>query len=86
MPTQPDNHTWFGSPVAPGEHASRSLSISESYSSSQVAIPIHVWRGHNPGPTVAITAAVHAVLFEQLDPIDAIAQLMNRPPREEAVG
>ncbi|MCA9282526.1 MAG: NAD(P)-dependent glycerol-3-phosphate dehydrogenase [Phycisphaerales bacterium] len=33
-----------------------------------------------------ITAAVHAVLFEQLDPIDAIAQLMNRPPREEAVG
>ena len=39
-----------------------------------------------PSPTVAITAAVHAVLFEQLDPIDAIAQLMNRPPREEAVG
>lgn len=33
-----------------------------------------------------ITRAVHAVLFEKLDPIDAIARLMSRPPREETVG
>ncbi|MEL6330337.1 MAG: NAD(P)H-dependent glycerol-3-phosphate dehydrogenase [Planctomycetota bacterium] len=33
-----------------------------------------------------ITAAVYAVLFEGLDPIEAIARLMSRPLRDERVG
>ncbi len=33
-----------------------------------------------------ITDAVHAVLFEHLDPVDAIAMLMSRDLREERVG
>jgi len=33
-----------------------------------------------------ITAAVHAVLFEGLDPIDGISMLMSRAPKEERVG
>ncbi|CAN5769684.1 NAD(P)H-dependent glycerol-3-phosphate dehydrogenase [soil metagenome] len=33
-----------------------------------------------------ITQAVHAVLFEALDPIDAIGQLMTREPKAERVG
>ncbi|HVZ94820.1 MAG TPA: NAD(P)H-dependent glycerol-3-phosphate dehydrogenase [Phycisphaerales bacterium] len=33
-----------------------------------------------------ITAAVHAVLYERVDPIDAIARLMSRPPKPERVG
>ena len=33
-----------------------------------------------------ITAAVHAVLFEGLDPLDAIARLMSRDPKPERVG
>ncbi|MEM1445490.1 MAG: NAD(P)H-dependent glycerol-3-phosphate dehydrogenase [Planctomycetota bacterium] len=33
-----------------------------------------------------ITAAVHAVLFEDLDPLDAIAGLMSRDPKPERVG
>lgn len=33
-----------------------------------------------------ITAAVHAVLFSGLDPIQAIGQLMNRKSKEERVG
>ncbi len=33
-----------------------------------------------------ISDAVHAVLFESLDPIDAITRLMSRPPRGESVG
>lgn len=33
-----------------------------------------------------ITHAVHAVLFEHLDPVDAIAMLMSRDLREERVG
>ncbi len=35
---------------------------------------------------VPITAAVHAVLFENVDPIDAIAQLMAREQKAERVG
>ncbi len=33
-----------------------------------------------------ITDAVHAVLFEHLDPVDAIAMLMSRDLREEQIG
>ncbi len=33
-----------------------------------------------------ITAAVHAVLYEGLDPLDAITRLMSREPKEERVG
>jgi glycerol-3-phosphate dehydrogenase (NAD(P)+) len=33
-----------------------------------------------------ITAAVNDVLFEKLDPIDAIARLMTRSPKREVVG
>ncbi len=33
-----------------------------------------------------ITQAIHAVLFEELDPIDGIAQLMQRAPKAEHAG
>ena len=33
-----------------------------------------------------IARAVHAVLFEKLDPVDAVAMLMSREPRDERVG
>ncbi len=33
-----------------------------------------------------IASAVHAVLFESMDPVDAIAMLMSRAPRDERVG
>lgn len=52
-------HTWFGREVAPGERATLSAKISKSYSGSDVRIPIMVWRGEEPGPTVAVTGAVH---------------------------
>jgi glycerol-3-phosphate dehydrogenase len=33
-----------------------------------------------------ITAAVNDVLFQNLDPIEAIARLMKRTPKREVVG
>jgi len=33
-----------------------------------------------------IAAAVHAILFEGVDPIEAIGQLMSREPKPERVG
>ncbi len=44
---------------------------------------IQLARGH--GVEMPITAAVHAVLFEELDPIDGISQLMTRQPKEERI-
>lgn len=38
------------------------------------------------GVEMPITAAVHAVLYERVDPIDAIARLMSRTPKAERVG
>jgi len=38
------------------------------------------------GVDMPITAAVHSVLFEGLDPVDAIATLMARQPKPERVG
>lgn len=38
------------------------------------------------GVDMPITAAVHSVLFEGLDPVDAIATLMTREPKAERVG
>jgi glycerol-3-phosphate dehydrogenase (NAD(P)+) len=35
---------------------------------------------------VPITTAVHAVLFEGVDPIEAIGKLMSREPKTERVG
>jgi len=42
---------------------------------------VRLAREHNV--EVPITAAVHAVLFEDLDPIKAIGQLMSRQPKAE---
>lgn len=38
------------------------------------------------GVEMPITAAVHAVLYEGVDPIDAISRLMSREPKAERVG
>jgi glycerol-3-phosphate dehydrogenase (NAD(P)+) len=38
------------------------------------------------GVEMPITAAVHAVLFEQMDPIEGISRLMRREPKAERVG
>ncbi len=38
------------------------------------------------GVEMPITSAVHAVLYERVDPIDAIARLMSRTPKAERVG
>jgi glycerol-3-phosphate dehydrogenase (NAD(P)+) len=40
---------------------------------------------HN-GVEMPITEAIHAVLFEGLDPIEGISQLMSRAPKPERVG
>jgi len=78
-----DDHDWFGELVGPGEHASRSLIISESYSANDVAIPLQVWRGKRDGPVVAVTAAVHG---DEINGTGVIRSIIRDRPFELAAG
>ncbi len=75
--TRPDEtQQWFGHSVAPGQSASAELEITESYSSRNVAIPIHVRRGLNPGPTLLVTAALHG---DEINGTGAIRTMLADP-------
>lgn len=71
------HQTWFGQSVAPGERASLSAKISKSYLGSEVRIPIMVWRGEQPGPTVAVTAAVHG---DEINGTGVIRRIIRETP------
>lgn len=79
----PDAHVWCGEHVAPGERKRVSLVVSESYSGADIRIPLMVWRGAAPGPTVAVLAAVHG---DEINGTGAIRQLILDPPFELLAG
>ncbi len=68
-----DVGTWGRQTVAPGERRNVELLVSESYSGTNIKIPIHVRRAHRPGPTVFVTAAVHG---DELNGTGAIRRLI----------
>ncbi|NND97844.1 MAG: succinylglutamate desuccinylase/aspartoacylase family protein [Pirellulaceae bacterium] len=67
---------WFGQQVGPGQSASGELEITESYSSRDVVVPIHIRRGIRPGPTVFVSAALHG---DELNGTGAIRTLLADP-------
>ena len=50
---------WNGDPIPPGTSRDVKLAVSESYSSMNVKIPIHIRRAKEEGPVVFVTAALH---------------------------
>lgn len=50
---------WNGVPIPLGSSRDVTLAVSESYSSMNVKIPIHIRRGPAEGPVVFVTAALH---------------------------
>jgi len=83
MPSTIDHGLWADRTVAPGESASMTLVISETYSGADVSIPIHVWRGKKPGPLVGITAAVHG---DEINGTGAIRHIIRERPFELVAG
>lgn len=72
-----DPGRWGDETVAPGEEKAIQLTVTRSYSNEAVRIWIYVWRGEEPGPTVAVTAAVHG---DEINGTGAIRQIIvNRP-------
>jgi uncharacterized protein len=50
---------WGSVRIEPGEQKEVRIILSKSYSGADIGIPVHVWRGTEPGPTVYISGAVH---------------------------
>ncbi|WP_428386660.1 succinylglutamate desuccinylase/aspartoacylase family protein [Mucisphaera sp.] len=80
---QTSETTWGDGKVGPGEKATVSLTISESYSGADVKIPMVVWRGKHDGPTVFITAAVHG---DEINGTGTIRNLLRDAPFELRAG
>jgi predicted deacylase len=67
---------WFGLKILPGESKNVALSVSESYSSGTINIPIHIKRSENEGPVVFVTAALHG---DEINGTGAVRQLIQDP-------
>ncbi len=56
---KPDVGVWGKTVIEPGEMREVKVTIAEAYSGMDIRIPVQVWRGAEPGPTVFVTGAVH---------------------------
>lgn len=78
-----DVGVWPGRRIEPGERGDLKLTVSKSYGGTPIKVPVHVWRGKHPGPSVFITAAVHG---DEMNGIGTIRQLIQDPPFELKTG
>lgn len=83
MNAETDGGAWFGETVAPGEHASLSMRVTQSYAGAEITLPVHVWRGRGDGPTVCVTAAVHG---DEINGTGAVRRIIREHPFELASG
>ncbi len=70
---------WFEYDVPLGSRLSTRLVVSQSFSGNDVAIPLHIWRGREAGPTVCLTAAVHG---DEINGVGVLRQLIREAPFE----
>ena len=60
MADQPiDVGQWDAVRVEPGQQREIRVTVSETYAGADINIPVYIWRGLEPGPTVFLTGAVH---------------------------
>jgi glycerol-3-phosphate dehydrogenase (NAD(P)+) len=72
----------LGRGVTLAEHLRRTRSVVEGVATTRSVMDLaRQYRVEMP-----ITASVHGVLFEGVDPIDALTQLLSRHPKAERVG
>ncbi len=84
MKNQPKSvECWDQTVVAPGEQQEVGIKITESYASASITIPVYVWRGKEPGPSVLVTAAVHG---DEINGTGIIHHLLTEQPFEVRSG
>jgi predicted deacylase len=72
--TQWDEIRLLGSKIAPGDKRRLFLRSSESFSGSDVDVPVLVTRGATPGPTVCLVAGVHG---DELNGIEIVRNVVE---------
>lgn len=65
---------WNGESIPAGQSRDVKLAVSESYSSMNVKIPIHIRRAEEDGPVVFVTAALHG---DEINGTGAIRELIQ---------
>jgi predicted deacylase len=78
-----DVGVWPGKKIGPGERADLRLTVSKSYGGTAIKIPVHVWRGEEPGPSVFISAAVHG---DEMNGTGIIRHIIQERPFELKAG
>ena len=68
-----------GKRVALGKARDIEVPVGESATGRDIVVPTRVWRGKEPGPIVAITAAVHG---DEINGVGVVRQLLIEPPFE----
>lgn len=76
---KPTPDTWGGVTVPPGKKKRIRFEVGESYTGLSVRLPVLIWRGTEPGPTVFISSAVHG---DEINGTGTIRELIHRPPFE----
>jgi predicted deacylase len=66
--------TIVGQSVAPGESRRLSLETSESFVGGEVAAPVMVVRGTEPGPTLCLTAGIHG---DELNGVEIVRRVAD---------
>lgn len=64
-----------GISVAPGEARHIELPVVRLYTDTEMAIPVYVHHGKQPGPTIFVAAAIHG---DELNGTEIVSRLINR--------
>jgi predicted deacylase len=63
-----------GTPIKRGERVTVDLMVAKLYTHTPLDIPVHVVRGHSPGPRVFISAAIHG---DEINGVEIIRRLLK---------
>lgn len=74
---------WRGRKILPGDSHDLTLTVSKSYSGRSIRLPVHIWRGREPGPIVFISAAVHG---DEINGTGTVRHLIQERPFELRAG
>ncbi|WP_455366118.1 succinylglutamate desuccinylase/aspartoacylase family protein, partial [Kaarinaea lacus] len=64
-----------GTPIKRGERVTVDLTVAKLYTHTPLDVPVHVVRGHKPGPRVFISAAIHG---DEINGVEIIRQILNK--------
>lgn len=70
----PDSFEISGIHIAPGEFKTVSLQLPRLYDCTEMVMPIHVFRGKRPGPTLFVSAAIHG---DEINGVEIIRRLVR---------